>query len=98
MWQKYKNQIIMAVVGAVLTGVIGWLGKVSLDAYTHTKTEYHPEAQQIQKILATVQANEFRLDQMRYNYLVEKSKTAGLDNIEELEMLDLKHKLTGGRQ
>lgn len=105
MWQKYKSQIIMAIVGAILTGTLGWLGKVGLDSYTHVNTAYHPTSEdmttisnQLRQIDATVKANEFRLNQMRYDYLTKKNLEHGLDNFEKLELRDLERTLTGGAQ
>jgi len=41
MWEKYKNQILMAIAGTILTGVVGFTGKVLLDAYMHTNDVNH---------------------------------------------------------
>lgn len=50
MWEQYKNQIIMAVAGTILTGLLGFGGKLALNAYNHLTTVHHVSPDEISDI------------------------------------------------
>lgn len=76
MWEKYRNQILMAIAGTVLTGIVGFSGKALLDSYLHTNSDTHITPEHLKdindklvQIQASIDKNEQSLRYVRFYYL-----------------------------
>lgn len=104
MWDKYKNHIIVGIVGAAASIITYSTWDLIKDTHNHVYDIYHAADSDISDIKKTldqidtvVKNNEFRLNQIRYNYLVHKREEHGLDQFESMELSNLHARLFPGQ-